>query len=166
MNAQSQLLCLCRPEQTRSWGRAARLLRCVTRGRRRRYVHAASPHAVRALTHVFNRRSLSCCRTARPSGASSRPRSTSWCWSCTEGTSWTPGQVRRRRRARRQLTNAGVFFFCPAGEQNSKQGDENTLKGVFETVMRVHYPAALGRIAVRTVPCPAVCADAFSLVSK
>lgn len=57
-------------------------------------------------------------------------------------------------------------FFCPAGEQNSKQGDENTLNGVFETVMRVHYPAALGRIAVRTVPCPAVCVDAFSLVSK
>ncbi|TNM92135.1 hypothetical protein fugu_019147 [Takifugu bimaculatus] len=32
--------------------------------------------------------------------------------------------------------------------------------------MRVHYPAALGRIAVRTVPCPAVCVDAFSLVSN
>lgn len=119
-----------------------------------------------ALTHVFNRRSVSCCRTARPSGASSRPRSTSSFWSSTEGTFWTPGQVRQHRRASRQLTNGNVFFFCPAGEQNSKQGDENTLNGVFEAVMRVHYPAALGRIAVRTVPCPAVCVDAFSLVSK
>lgn len=53
-----------------------------------------------------------------------------------------------------------------AGEQNSKQGDGNTLSGAFETVMRVHYPAALGRIAIRMVPCPAVCVDAFSLVSK
>uniref|UniRef100_A0A4W6C295 Phosphatidylinositol transfer protein membrane associated 2 n=1 Tax=Lates calcarifer TaxID=8187 RepID=A0A4W6C295_LATCA len=59
--------------------------------------------------------------------------------------------------------------FCSclsAGEQNSKQGDVNTLSGAFETVMRVHYPAALGRIAIRMVPCPAVCVDAFSLVSN
>uniref|UniRef100_A0A3Q2QEN3 Phosphatidylinositol transfer protein membrane associated 2 n=1 Tax=Fundulus heteroclitus TaxID=8078 RepID=A0A3Q2QEN3_FUNHE len=54
----------------------------------------------------------------------------------------------------------------PQGEQNSKQGDVNTLSGAFETVMRVHYPTALGRIAIRMVPCPAVCVDAFSLVSN
>jgi len=58
------------------------------------------------------------------------------------------------------------LFFCVAGEQNSKQGDLNTLSGAFETVMGVHYPAALGRIAIRMVPCPAVCVDAFALVSK
>ncbi|XP_024113525.1 membrane-associated phosphatidylinositol transfer protein 2 isoform X1 [Oryzias melastigma] len=52
------------------------------------------------------------------------------------------------------------------GEQSSKQGDVNTLSGAFETVMRVHYPAALGRIAIRMVPCPAVCVEAFSLVSN
>lgn len=56
--------------------------------------------------------------------------------------------------------------FLSTGEQNSKQGDGNTLSGAFETVMRVHYPAALGRIVVRMVPCPAVCVEAFSLVSK
>lgn len=62
-----------------------------------------------------------------------------------------------------------LVTFCPsltAGEQNSKQADVNTLNGAFETVMRVHYPTALGRIAIRMVPCPAVCVDAFSLVSK
>uniref|UniRef100_A0A674A8V6 Phosphatidylinositol transfer protein membrane associated 2 n=1 Tax=Salmo trutta TaxID=8032 RepID=A0A674A8V6_SALTR len=48
----------------------------------------------------------------------------------------------------------------------SKQADVNTLSGAFKTVMRVHYPAALGRIAIRMVPCPAVCADAFSQVSN
>uniref|UniRef100_A0A8C6L8I0 Phosphatidylinositol transfer protein membrane associated 2 n=1 Tax=Nothobranchius furzeri TaxID=105023 RepID=A0A8C6L8I0_NOTFU len=51
-------------------------------------------------------------------------------------------------------------------DQNSKQGDVNTLSGAFETVMRVHYPAALGHVAIRMVPCPAVCVDAFSLVSN
>lgn len=106
------------------------------------------------------------CRTARLSGASSRPRSTSWCWSSTEGISWTPVQVQTPPSLAASSETAPAAPLCPAGEQNSKQGDENTLNGVFETVMRVHYPAALGRIAVRTVPCPAVCVDAFSLVSK
>uniref|UniRef100_A0A8C5FFG8 Phosphatidylinositol transfer protein membrane associated 2 n=1 Tax=Gadus morhua TaxID=8049 RepID=A0A8C5FFG8_GADMO len=52
------------------------------------------------------------------------------------------------------------------GDPNSKQGDVNTLGGAFETVMRVHYPSALGHIAIRVVPCPAVCSEAFSLVSN
>uniref|UniRef100_A0A8K9WP80 Phosphatidylinositol transfer protein membrane associated 2 n=1 Tax=Oncorhynchus mykiss TaxID=8022 RepID=A0A8K9WP80_ONCMY len=51
-------------------------------------------------------------------------------------------------------------------DPSSKQADVNTLSGAFEAVMRVHYPAALGRIAIRMVPCPAVCADAFSQVSN
>uniref|UniRef100_A0A3Q2CKA1 Phosphatidylinositol transfer protein membrane associated 2 n=1 Tax=Cyprinodon variegatus TaxID=28743 RepID=A0A3Q2CKA1_CYPVA len=50
--------------------------------------------------------------------------------------------------------------------ENNKQGDVNTLSGAFETVMRVHYPTALGRIAIRMVPCPAICVEAFSLVSN
>uniref|UniRef100_A0A8D0ADN8 Phosphatidylinositol transfer protein membrane associated 2 n=1 Tax=Sander lucioperca TaxID=283035 RepID=A0A8D0ADN8_SANLU len=59
-----------------------------------------------------------------------------------------------------------IISLLSAGEQNNKQADVNTLSGAFETVMRVHYPAALGRIAIRMVPCPAVCVDAFSLVSN
>ncbi|KAG7265239.1 hypothetical protein CRUP_007783 [Coryphaenoides rupestris] len=34
-------------------------------------------------------------------------------------------------------------------EASSKQADVNTLSGAFEGVMRVHYPTALGRIALR-----------------
>ncbi|XP_029920715.1 membrane-associated phosphatidylinositol transfer protein 2 isoform X7 [Myripristis murdjan] len=64
------------------------------------------------------------------------------------------------------VLHGGNILDTGSGEQNSKQGDMNTLSGAFETVMRVHYPAALGRIAIRMVPCPAVCADAFSLVSN
>uniref|UniRef100_A0AAX7VAR1 DDHD domain-containing protein n=1 Tax=Astatotilapia calliptera TaxID=8154 RepID=A0AAX7VAR1_ASTCA len=60
----------------------------------------------------------------------------------------------------------GQAFAFLEGEQNSKQGDVNTLSGAFEAVMRVHYPSALGRIAIRMVPCPAVCVEAFSLVSN
>ncbi|XP_077354232.1 membrane-associated phosphatidylinositol transfer protein 2 isoform X2 [Festucalex cinctus] len=64
------------------------------------------------------------------------------------------------------VLHGGNILDTGSGEQNSKQGDVNTLSGAFETVMRVHYPAALGRIAIRTVPCPAVCVEAFSLVSN
>ncbi|XP_034048269.1 membrane-associated phosphatidylinositol transfer protein 2-like isoform X1 [Thalassophryne amazonica] len=64
------------------------------------------------------------------------------------------------------VLHGGNILDTGSGEQNSKQGDMNTLSGAFETVMRVHYPAALGRIAIRMVPCPAVCVDAFSLVSN
>uniref|UniRef100_A0AAQ4P355 Phosphatidylinositol transfer protein membrane associated 2 n=1 Tax=Gasterosteus aculeatus aculeatus TaxID=481459 RepID=A0AAQ4P355_GASAC len=64
------------------------------------------------------------------------------------------------------VLHGGNILDTGSGEQNSKQGDLNTLSGAFETVMGVHYPAALGRIAIRMVPCPAVCVDAFSLVSN
>ncbi|XP_069557682.1 membrane-associated phosphatidylinositol transfer protein 2-like isoform X1 [Brachyistius frenatus] len=64
------------------------------------------------------------------------------------------------------VLHGGNILDTGSGEQNSKQGDVNTLNGAFETVMRVHYPAALGRLAIRVVPCPAVCVDAFSLVSN
>ncbi|KAK6315548.1 hypothetical protein J4Q44_G00130720 [Coregonus suidteri] len=64
------------------------------------------------------------------------------------------------------VLHGGNILDTGAGEPSSKQADVNTLTGAFERVMRIHYPAALGRIAIRMVPCPAVCADAFSLVSN
>ncbi|XP_066507090.1 membrane-associated phosphatidylinositol transfer protein 2 isoform X2 [Hoplias malabaricus] len=64
------------------------------------------------------------------------------------------------------VLHGGNILDTGGGDQSSKQGDVNTISSVFETVMRVHYPAALGRIAVRLVPCPAVCVEAFSLVSN
>ncbi|KAG7498318.1 M-phase phosphoprotein 9 [Solea senegalensis] len=64
------------------------------------------------------------------------------------------------------VLHGGNILDTGSGEQSSKQGDVNTLSGAFDTVMRVHYPAAMGRITIRMVPCPAVCADAFSLVSN
>nr|XP_019937258.1 PREDICTED: membrane-associated phosphatidylinositol transfer protein 2 [Paralichthys olivaceus] len=64
------------------------------------------------------------------------------------------------------VLHGGNILDTGSGDQSSKQADVNTLSGAFETVMRVHYPAVLGRIAIRMVPCPAVCVDAFSLVSN
>uniref|UniRef100_A0A8B9LD40 Phosphatidylinositol transfer protein membrane associated 2 n=1 Tax=Astyanax mexicanus TaxID=7994 RepID=A0A8B9LD40_ASTMX len=64
------------------------------------------------------------------------------------------------------VLHGGNILDTGGGDQSSKQGDVNTISTVFETVMRVHYPAALGHIAIRLVPCPAVCVEAFSLVSN
>ncbi|XP_056150172.1 membrane-associated phosphatidylinositol transfer protein 2-like isoform X2 [Lampris incognitus] len=64
------------------------------------------------------------------------------------------------------VLHGGNILDTGGGDQNSKQADVNTISSAFETVMRVHYPAALGRIAIRLVPCPAICAEAFSLVSN
>ncbi|XP_062307783.1 membrane-associated phosphatidylinositol transfer protein 2-like isoform X6 [Osmerus eperlanus] len=64
------------------------------------------------------------------------------------------------------VLHGGNILDTGVGEPSSKQCDVNTLSAAFHAVMRVHYPAALGRVAVRLVPCPAICADAFSLVSN
>ncbi|XP_059910817.1 membrane-associated phosphatidylinositol transfer protein 2-like isoform X3 [Gadus macrocephalus] len=64
------------------------------------------------------------------------------------------------------VLHGGNILDTGGGEASSKQADVNTLSGAFEGVMRVHYPTALGRIALRLVPCPAICAEAFSLVSN
>lgn len=64
------------------------------------------------------------------------------------------------------VLHGGNILDTGVGDPSSKQADVNTISTVFETVMRVHYPAALGRIAIRLVPCPAICNEAFSLVSK
>ncbi|XP_043968637.1 membrane-associated phosphatidylinositol transfer protein 2-like isoform X6 [Gambusia affinis] len=64
------------------------------------------------------------------------------------------------------VLHGGNILDTGGGDQNSKQADVNTIGTAFDTVMRVHYPTALGRIAIRLVPCPAICAEAFSLVSN
>ncbi|XP_066116805.1 membrane-associated phosphatidylinositol transfer protein 2 isoform X4 [Saccopteryx bilineata] len=63
------------------------------------------------------------------------------------------------------VLHGGTILDTGTGDPSSKQGDANTIATVFDTVMRVHYPSALGRLAIRLVPCPPVCSDAFALVS-
>ncbi|NXD25395.1 PITM2 protein, partial [Spelaeornis formosus] len=64
------------------------------------------------------------------------------------------------------VLHGGNILDSGSGDQSSKQGDVNTITTMFDTVMRVHYPAALGHIAIKLVPCPAICSEAFSLVSS
>ncbi|XP_058387286.1 membrane-associated phosphatidylinositol transfer protein 2 isoform X4 [Diceros bicornis minor] len=64
------------------------------------------------------------------------------------------------------VLHGGTILDTGAGDPSSKQGDTNTIATVFDTVMRVHYPSALGHLAIRLVPCPPVCSDAFALVSN
>ncbi|XP_058889049.1 membrane-associated phosphatidylinositol transfer protein 2-like isoform X11 [Acipenser ruthenus] len=64
------------------------------------------------------------------------------------------------------VLHGGNILDTGGGDQSSKQGDVNTIASAFDTVMRVHYPAALGHLAIRLVPCPAICAEAFSLMSN
>uniref|UniRef100_A0A8D2Q6L2 Phosphatidylinositol transfer protein membrane associated 2 n=1 Tax=Varanus komodoensis TaxID=61221 RepID=A0A8D2Q6L2_VARKO len=64
------------------------------------------------------------------------------------------------------VLHGGNILDTGSGDQSSKQGDVNTFATAFDAVIRVHYPAALGRIAIKLVPCPAICSEAFSLVSN
>uniref|UniRef100_A0A8D0DYM1 Phosphatidylinositol transfer protein membrane associated 2 n=1 Tax=Salvator merianae TaxID=96440 RepID=A0A8D0DYM1_SALMN len=64
------------------------------------------------------------------------------------------------------VLHGGNILDTGSSDQSSKQGDVNTIATAFDTVIRVHYPAALGRIAIKLVPCPAICSEAFSLVSN
>nr|XP_036870127.1 membrane-associated phosphatidylinositol transfer protein 2 isoform X14 [Manis javanica] len=64
------------------------------------------------------------------------------------------------------VLHGGTVLDAGTGDPSSKQGDANTIATVFDTVMRVHYPSALGRLAIRLVPCPPVCSDAFALISN
>ncbi|XP_024901324.1 membrane-associated phosphatidylinositol transfer protein 2 isoform X4 [Pteropus alecto] len=64
------------------------------------------------------------------------------------------------------VLHGGTILDTGAGDPSSKQGDANTIASVFDTVMRAHYPSALGHLAIRLVPCPPICSDAFALVSN
>ncbi|XP_064379046.1 membrane-associated phosphatidylinositol transfer protein 3 isoform X8 [Dromaius novaehollandiae] len=64
------------------------------------------------------------------------------------------------------ILHGGNILDTGGGDQNSKLADINTFSSVFEKVTQAHFPAALGHILIRLVPCPAICSAAFSLVSN
>ncbi len=51
-------------------------------------------------------------------------------------------------------------------EASVRKSDVNTFRGALESVMRTHYPAMVGHVAVKCVPCPAVCAEALAVLSS
>ncbi len=51
-------------------------------------------------------------------------------------------------------------------EASVRRSDVSTFRGALESVLRAHYPGLVGRVAVRCVPCPAVCAEALAVLSS
>ncbi|XP_069471138.1 membrane-associated phosphatidylinositol transfer protein 3 isoform X2 [Ambystoma mexicanum] len=64
------------------------------------------------------------------------------------------------------VLHGGNILDTGEGDQNCKTADINTFNIVFEKVTMAHFPTALGHILIRLVPCPAICSEAFSLVSN
>lgn len=64
------------------------------------------------------------------------------------------------------ILHSGSILDSGPGDTNSKQADVQTLSTAFEAITRVHFPEALGHVALRLVPCPPICAAAYALVSK
>ncbi|CAN7988007.1 unnamed protein product, partial [Ixodes pacificus] len=52
------------------------------------------------------------------------------------------------------------------GSESSKGPDLSTFRASLEGAVRQHYPAMLGRLALRLVPCPAPCAEALAVLSN
>ncbi|XP_023099522.2 membrane-associated phosphatidylinositol transfer protein 3 [Felis catus] len=64
------------------------------------------------------------------------------------------------------VLHGGNVLDTGAGDPACKAADIHTFGSVLEKVTRAHFPAALGHILIKFVPCPAVCSEAFSLVSN
>ncbi|PNJ13183.1 PITPNM3 isoform 3 [Pongo abelii] len=63
------------------------------------------------------------------------------------------------------VLHGGNILDTGAGDPSCKAADIHTFSSVLEKVTRAHFPAALGHILIKFVPCPAICSEAFSLVS-
>ncbi|XP_076002638.1 membrane-associated phosphatidylinositol transfer protein 3 [Genypterus blacodes] len=64
------------------------------------------------------------------------------------------------------VVHGGNILDTAGGDPSSKAGDVSTLSSVLEKVTRAHFQAAAEHVMIKLVPCPAVCAEAFSLVSN
>nr|XP_008532106.1 PREDICTED: membrane-associated phosphatidylinositol transfer protein 1 isoform X2 [Equus przewalskii] len=64
------------------------------------------------------------------------------------------------------ILHSGNILDSGPGDANSKQAGVQTLSLAFEAVTRIHFPEALGHVALRLVPCPPICAAAYALVSN
>lgn len=64
------------------------------------------------------------------------------------------------------VVHGGNILDTAGGDPSTKAGDVATLASVLDKVTRAHFQAAAEHVMIKLVPCPAVCAEAFSLVSK
>uniref|UniRef100_A0A665TJ97 Membrane-associated phosphatidylinositol transfer protein 3 n=1 Tax=Echeneis naucrates TaxID=173247 RepID=A0A665TJ97_ECHNA len=77
---------------------------------------------------------------------------------------------RRQRKCKTHVlllvVHGGNILDTAGGDPSTKAGDVATLASVLEKVTRVHFQAAAEHVMIKLVTCPAVCAEAFSLVSN
>ncbi|KAL7635918.1 UNVERIFIED_CONTAM: hypothetical protein RMT77_013735 [Armadillidium vulgare] len=52
------------------------------------------------------------------------------------------------------------------GEATNKKSDLTTFRGAFESVIRQHYPHLIGRVAIKLISAPAVCAASLGVISS
>ncbi|XP_016103196.1 membrane-associated phosphatidylinositol transfer protein 3-like [Sinocyclocheilus grahami] len=64
------------------------------------------------------------------------------------------------------VVHGGNILDLAGGEAGAKTADVNTLSSVLEKVSQDHFQAAAQHVVIKLVPCPAVCAEAFCLVSN
>ncbi|OBS69156.1 hypothetical protein A6R68_02265 [Neotoma lepida] len=64
------------------------------------------------------------------------------------------------------VLHGGNVLDSGSSDPSCKAADIHTFSSVLEKVTRAHFPAALGHILIKFVPCPAICSEAFSLVSN
>ncbi|KAM8854038.1 membrane-associated phosphatidylinositol transfer protein 3 isoform 1-T1 [Synchiropus picturatus] len=64
------------------------------------------------------------------------------------------------------VVHGGNILDTAVGDPSTKAGDVATLASVLDKVTRAHFQAAAEHVMIKLVPCPAVCAEAFSLVSN
>ncbi|XP_067221607.1 membrane-associated phosphatidylinositol transfer protein 3 [Chanodichthys erythropterus] len=64
------------------------------------------------------------------------------------------------------VVHGGNILDPAGGEPGAKTADVNTLSSVLEKVSQAHFQAAAQHVVIKLVPCPAVCAEAFCLVSN
>ncbi|XP_038159336.1 membrane-associated phosphatidylinositol transfer protein 3 isoform X1 [Cyprinodon tularosa] len=64
------------------------------------------------------------------------------------------------------VVHGGNILDTAGGDPSTKAGDVATLASVLEKVTHAHFQAAEEHVMIKLVPCPAVCAEAFSLVSN
>uniref|UniRef100_A0A4W5MBJ3 Membrane-associated phosphatidylinositol transfer protein 3 n=1 Tax=Hucho hucho TaxID=62062 RepID=A0A4W5MBJ3_9TELE len=64
------------------------------------------------------------------------------------------------------VMHGGNILDTAGADPGTKAGDATTLSSVLEKVARAHFQAAAEHVMIKLVACPAVCAEAFSLVSN
>ncbi|KAM4843716.1 membrane-associated phosphatidylinositol transfer protein 3 isoform 2-T2 [Thomomys bottae] len=64
------------------------------------------------------------------------------------------------------VLHGGNVLDTGLGDPSCKAADIHTFSSILDKVIRAHFPAALGHILIKFVPCPAICSEAFTLVSN